>query len=206
MSAAVKDTMETNNNHTFFALMNRMKYITRWSLMRTNIREDLMQHSACVAIFGQALAIIRNEMFGGNVDVDKVASLALYHDTAEVLSGDMPTPVKYYNDAMKSAYAEIEDVINVKIINSLPEELRLSYADYLQPDVSTDEYKLMKVADKLSAYVKSLEEKHVGNHDFDKAFITLGNSIDKLKEEYPELKYFVDNFLDGFAEPIDTLL
>ncbi len=186
--------------------MNRMKHIARWSLMRTVSREDLMQHSASVAIFGQALAIIRNEVFGGNVDVDKVATLALYHDTAEVLSGDMPTPVKYYNDAMKSAYAEIEDVINVKLIGSLPEELRLAYSDYLQPNVDTDEYKLMKVADKLCAYIKSLEERHAGNRDFDKAYVTLGQSIDKLKEEYPELKYFVDNFLEGFAEPIDTLL
>lgn len=198
--------MTEGQQYTFFALMNRMKHIARWSLMRTNIREDLMQHSASVAIFGQALAIIRNEMFGGNVDVDKVASLALYHDTAEVLSGDMPTPVKYYNEAMKSAYAEIEDVINVKLVGSLPEELRLPYANYLQPNVDTEEYKLMKVADKLSAYVKCLEEKQVGNHDFDKAFATIGQAIDKLKEEYPELKYFVDHFLADFAEPIDTLL
>lgn len=174
--------------------------------MRTNVREDLMQHSASVAIFGQALAIIKNEIFGGDVDVDKVASLALYHDTAEVLSGDMPTPVKYYNESMKNAYAEIEDVINVKLIGSLPDELKLTYAQYLQPNVESAEYKLMKVADKLSAYVKSLEERHSGNHDFDKAFITLGESIEKLKKEYPELKYFMDNFLDEFTEPIDTLL
>ena len=174
--------------------------------MRTNIREDLMQHSASVAIFGQALAIIRNEIFGGNVDVDKVASLALYHDTAEVLSGDMPTPVKYYNESMRSAYAEIEDVINVKLVGSLPDDLKLSYAQYLQPNLSSEEYKLMKVADKLSAYIKSLEEKHSGNHDFDKAFVTLGQSIEKLKGDYPELKYFMDNFLEAFTEPIDTLL
>ncbi|MBR2334352.1 MAG: 5'-deoxynucleotidase [Clostridia bacterium] len=192
--------------HSFFALINRMKHIARWSLMRTNVREDLMQHSASVAIFGQALAIIKNEIFGGDVDVDKVASLALYHDTAEVLSGDMPTPVKYYNESMKNAYAEIEDVINVKLIGSLPDELKLTYAQYLQPNVESAEYKLMKVADKLSAYVKSLEERHSGNHDFDKAFVTLGESIEKLKKEYPELKYFMDNFLDEFTEPIDTLL
>ena len=107
---------------------------------------------------------------------------------------------------MKSAYAEIEDVITVKLVGSLPEELRLPYANYLQPNVDTEEYKLMKVADKLSAYVKCLEEKQVGNHDFDKAFATIGQAIDKLKEEYPELKYFVDHFLADFAEPIDTLL
>ena len=95
--------MDNNKMYTFYAFMNRMKMIERWSLMRSNIKEDLMQHSASVAILGQALGIIRNEIFGGNCDVDKIASLALYHDTAEVVSGDLPTPIKYYNATMKNA-------------------------------------------------------------------------------------------------------
>ena len=99
-------------NNTFFAFVNRMKLIQRWNLMRSNIREDLMQHSAAVAIFGQALGIIRNTLYGGNVNVDKIAALALYHDTAEVVSGDLPTPVKYYNVSMKGAYKDIENEIN----------------------------------------------------------------------------------------------
>ena len=102
--------------YTFYALLNRMKLIERWSLMRSTTKEDLMQHAAHVAIIGQALGIIRNEYFGGNVDTDKIAALALYHDTAEVVSGDLPTPIKYYSPKIKSAYSEIENVINKKLL------------------------------------------------------------------------------------------
>lgn len=196
---------KTGEMYTFFAFMNRMKFITRWNLMRSNIREDLMQHSASVAILGQALATIRNELFGGNVNVDKVAALALYHDTAEVVSGDLPTPVKYYNDTMKNAYSEIEGAINDKLINSLPVELRKSYAEYIEPDETSMEYKIMKVADKLSAYIKSLEERQLGNRDFDKAISRLEHVFEDLQVEHPELKYFLDHFIDGFNESLDIL-
>ena len=125
--------------YTFYAFMNRMKLIQRWNLMRSNIKEDLMQHSASVAILGQALGIIRNTMFGGSVNVDKIASLALYHDTAEVVSGDLPTPVKYYNSSMKGAYAEIEDMINKRLLDSLPDEMREEYREYIEPDESAIE-------------------------------------------------------------------
>lgn len=197
--------MKDDNLYTFFAFMNRMKLVTRWNLMRVNITEDLMQHSASVAIIGQALGIIRNEVFGGNVNVDKIASLALYHDTAEVVSGDLPTPVKYYNASMKGSYAEIEKAINDYLISTLPEELRTAYAPYIEPDEESLEYKIMKVADKLSAYIKCLEERQLGNKDFDKAFARLTKALDDLKGEYPELKYFLDNFIDGFNESVDIL-
>jgi len=185
--------------------MNRMKLIQRWNLMRSNVKEDLMQHSASVAIFGHALGIIRNTLFGGNVDVDKIAALALYHDTAEVVSGDLPTPVKYYNDSMKGAYAEIETAINQRLLDSLPKELRAQYDGYIQPDEDSEEYKLMKIADKLSAYVKCAEEKLLGNREFDKAFNRLQKVLDKTRKDYPELGYFLDNFMDGFNESLDIL-
>ncbi|MCQ2602983.1 MAG: 5'-deoxynucleotidase, partial [Clostridia bacterium] len=156
-------------------------------------------------ILGQALGIIRNEVYGGNVNVDKIASLALYHDTAEVVSGDLPTPVKYYNSAMKGSYAEIEKAINDHLISTLPEELRAAYTPYIEPDEESIEYKIMKVADKLSAYIKCLEERQLGNKDFDKAFSRLTKALDDLKGEYPELKYFLDNFIDGFNESVDIL-
>lgn len=191
--------------YTFYAFMNRMKLIERWSLMRSTIKEDLMQHSASVAILGQALGIIRNELFGGNVNVDRIASLALYHDTAEVVSGDLPTPVKYYNATMKSAYAEIETAINKRMLDSLPNELHNSYADYLMPDMESDEYKLMKIGDKLSAYIKCIEEKHLGNREFDMAFNRLNKALNALRDDYPELGYFLENFLDGFGESLDIL-
>ncbi len=197
--------MKDDNLYTFFAFMNRMKLVTRWNLMRVNITEDLMQHSASVAIIGQALGIIRNEVFGGNVNVDKIASLALYHDTAEVVSGDLPTPVKYYNASMKGSYAEIEKAINDYLISTLPEELKKAYTPYIEPNEESLEYRIMKVADKLSAYIKCLEERQLGNKDFDKAFSRLTKVLDELKEEYPELKYFLDNFIDGFNESVDIL-
>jgi 5'-deoxynucleotidase len=185
--------------------MNRMKLIARWSLMRSNIKEDLMQHSASVAILGQALGIIRNEVFAGNVDVDKIASLALYHDTAEVVSGDLPTPVKYYNSTMKSAYSEIEEMINVRLLNSMPEELRAKYSAYVMPDTDSLEYKLMKIGDKLSAYIKCIEEKQLGNTEFDMAFVRLDKVLQEQRREYPELGYFLDNFISGFGESLDIL-
>lgn len=194
--------MDTNN-YTFFAFMNRMKLIGRWNLMRSTVQEDLMQHAAQVAIYGQALGIIRNEFFGGNVNVDKICSLALYHDTAEVVSGDFPTTVKYYNTTMKDAYQEIESVINNRVLDSLPNELRGHYQEFLMPDENTIEYKIMKVADKLAAYIKCVEEKHLGNHEFDKAYERLTVVLDGLREEYKELGYFLDNFLDGFSECLD---
>lgn len=189
--------------YTFYAFMNRMKLIQRWNLMRSTVREDLMQHSAQVAIFGQALGMIRNEMFGGNVDVDKIASLALYHDTAEVVSGDFPTTVKYYNSAMKGAYAEIESVIIDRVLDSLPQELKDGYEQYLKPDESTLEYKIMKVADKLAAYVKCVEERQLGNKEFDKAYERLQTVLNQLRDEYKELGYFLDNFMEGFNESLD---
>lgn len=196
---------EKEKTYTFYAFMNRMKLITRWNLMRSNIREDLMQHSASVAILGQALGIIRNELYGGTVNVDKIAALALYHDTAEVVSGDLPTPVKYYNEYMKDAYKEIESAINGRLIQSLPEELHAAYAPYVEPDEESIEYKLMKVADKLSAYVKCIEERQLGNKDFDTAFKRLDKVLGALRKEYPELDYFMNNFLSGFNESLDIL-
>ena len=191
--------------YTFYAFMNRMKMIERWSLMRSNIKEDLMQHSASVAILGQALGIIRNELYGGNCDVDKIASLALYHDTAEVISGDLPTPIKYYNSTMKSAYSEIESMINKRLIDSLPECLQETYTPYLIPDEQSVEYKLMKIADKLSAYIKCVEERLLGNKEFDMAYNRLQKVLDETRVEYPELGYFLDNFMDGFHESLDIL-
>ena len=191
--------------YTFYAFMNRMKHIERWSLMRSNIKEDLMQHSASVAILGQALGIIRNELFEGSVDVDKIASLALYHDTAEVVSGDLPTPVKYYNSKMKNAYAGIEQAINNRLLESLPESLTSKYTEYLLPNEESLEYKIMKIADKLSAYIKCIEEKQLGNKEFNQAFNRLDKVLNETRKEYPELDYFLNNFIEGYGESLDIL-
>ena len=191
--------------YTFYALLNRMKLIERWSLMRSTTKEDLMQHAAHVAIVGQALGIIRNIYFDGNVNPEKIAALALYHDTAEVVSGDLPTPIKYYSPKIKGAYSEIENVINKKLLKSLPAEMSAEYARYIQPDEETVEYKLMKVADKLSAYIKCIDERLSGNREFDTAFNRLQKQLDGLVDEYPELKFFLDNFGEGYGLPLDIL-
>ncbi len=191
--------------HTFYALINRMKLIERWSLMRSTTKEDLMQHAAHVAILGQALGLIRNIYFGGDVNVDKIASLALYHDTAEVVSGDLPTPVKYYGSNIKNAYQEIEKVINDKLLESLPPEMGKAYANYFEPDTDSMEYKLMKVADKLSAYIKCIDERLSGNREFDVAYQSIEKQLNEMREEYPELGYFLDNFGEGYGRPLDVL-
>ena len=191
--------------YTFYALLNRMKLIQRWSLMRSTTKEDLMQHAAHVVIIGQALGIIRNTYYGGNVNTDKIAALALYHDTAEVVSGDLPTPIKYYGPKIKSAYSEIERVINQTLLKSLPAEMSDKYAEYIQPDETTEEYKLMKIADKLSAYIKCIDERFSGNQEFDAAYNRLKKQLDGMTEEYPELKFFLDNFAEGYGQSLDIL-
>ena len=171
--------------------------------MRSNRKENLMEHSAQVAILAQALAIIKNEKFGGTVDVDKVATIALYHDTGEVLSGDLPTPVKYFNSVITEAYRGIEDEISKKLLSMLPQEFAPSYYGFLNPDKSSGEYKIVKTTDKLAAYLKCIEEAAGGNREFDAAKISIKQKLDEFGS--PELKYFLDNFLEGFGQPLDYL-
>lgn len=189
--------------NSFFAIMSRMKLIARWSLMRSTRQESLMEHSAEVAIIGEALGFIRNEYFGGDVDVQKISSLAIYHDVNEVVSGDLPTPIKYYNEKMETAYHEIEKEITDRLLESLPDKLKDRYAGYLNPDCNSEEYKIMKAADKLSAFIKCVEERACGNHEFDKAYETIKKSLSELNMK--EVDFFVDNFLEGFGKPIDVL-
>ena len=189
----------------FYVLLNRMKVIERWSLMRRTTKENLMEHSAQVALLGQALALIKNKKFGGNVNVDRVAALALYHDTAEVISGDLPTPIKYFNSDMIGAYKEIEDSVLDKFIEVAQDFAKDEYAEYLRPDENSEEYKIMKIADKLSAFIKCTEERATGNHEFDTSYGRLDKTLNALKEEHPELKYFLENYMQGFGEPTDLI-
>jgi len=180
-----------------------MKLIERWSLMRSTHKETLMEHSADVAILAQALAVIKNNKFGGSVNIDRVATIALYHDTSEVISGDLPTPIKYFNPKITSAYHEIEDEISKKLLTMLPEDMEQIYDGFLNPDRNSYEYKLVKIADKLAAYLKCVEEKSSGNHEFDVATDTTKEKLEALNCE--ELIYFLNNFLVGFGKPLDFL-
>lgn len=186
----------------FYALINRMKYIRRWCLMRANYDENLFEHSFQVAVIAHALSLIKNKKFGGNVDADFVATAALFHDSSEVITGDMPTPVKYNNPALKAAYKDLEKTADEKLLSMLPDFLREEYEKYFNVDISSDEGRLIKAADKISAYIKCVEETLSGNGEFAIAEKTTLNAIDV---DLPEVKYFMDNCLEGFFKPLDVL-
>ncbi|MGM9618966.1 MAG: 5'-deoxynucleotidase [Oscillospiraceae bacterium] len=188
--------------NAFFAYISRMRYIRRWALMRNSLEENIQEHSHMVAVLAHALAVIRNRRFGGSVDVGAVTAAALYHDAGEILTGDMPTPIKYYNPAIRESYKAVERVAEEKLLRMLPEELRADYAPLLTP---TDEevLTLVKAADKLSAYVKCLEELKCGNREFSKA---AEQTLAALRSYgLPEVEYFIEQFLPAFSLTLDEL-
>lgn len=190
-------------NH-FFAYMARMKLIRRWSLMKSVSEENIAEHSAQVAQIAHALALIKNKKFGGTLNPDRVATMALYHETAEVLTGDLPTPIKYYNPEIRQAYKEIEGIANEKLLTMLPEELRGEYRELLMEDPASYEAMLIKAADKISAYIKCIEEMRSGNREFAKAENTLRTEVEKYFR-YDEVRYFCDTFLETFRKTLDEL-
>lgn len=191
-------------NNSFFALAFRMKYINRWGLMHSSRNETLSEHCADTAILAHALAIIGNKIFGKAYDADRVMTLAMYHDMCEVYTGDMPTPVKYSNDEIKKVYKEIERLSCDRILSKLPSEIRDEYENILKPSGKDAEYQLLvKAADKLSALLKCIEEKHMGNPEFNSAYKSILSSIEKIQCD--ELQYFMTNFLDSFTLTLDEM-
>ena len=176
----------------FFAYLARMRFIQRWALMRNTSPENVQEHSHQVAVLAHALAVIRNEKFGGNVDAGAVAVAALYHDATEILTGDMPTPIKYYNPAIRGAYKAVEAVAGDKLLSLLPQEFQTTYRPILQPQDETVE-QLVKAADKLSAYIKCLEEVKAGNSEFREAAAQTKEALEGY--DLPELRYFMATFL-----------
>lgn len=187
----------------FFAFLNRMKYIKRWSLMRSVREENIMEHSQQVAVIAHALALIRNKTFGGNVDVNKVVLLAQYHEVGEVITGDLPTPIKYFNPEIKSAYKDLEKTASKKILNMLPENLKSEYEEYILPNEDSEEYKLVKCADRLSAYLKCVEEVKSGNSEFKKAKASILNDLKGLKSK--EVDYYLKEFAPAYELTLDEL-
>ena len=153
-------------NFHFFAYLSRMRYINRWGLMRNTFQENIQEHSHMVAVLAHALAVIRREVYGGGIDPGEAAAAALFHDAPEILTGDLPTPVKYYNPEIRDAYKEVEDVSARKLLSMLPAELRPAYEGLLTEDYSPELRAVVKAADKLSAYIKCLEELKAGNTEF----------------------------------------
>jgi len=186
----------------FFAYISRMRFIQRWALMRNTAQENVQEHSHQVAVLAHALAVIRNEKFGGQVDAGQVAVAALYHDASEILTGDMPTPIKYFNPGIQKAYKEVEAVAEQKLADMLPEELRGAYAGILTV-ADEDVERLVKAADKLSAYIKCVEELKAGNNEFREA----AAQTRKALEAYglPEVNYFMDTFMESFSLTLDEL-
>lgn len=187
----------------FYAYLMRMKYIKRWALMRSTSEENIMEHSWEVAVIAHALAIIKNEKFGGSVDEYKTLCLAVYHETSEVVTGDLPTPIKYFNREINSAYKSLEKDANERLIAKLPEELQNRYREFILDDPSSEEHKLMKYADRICAYIKCLEELKVGNKEFLKAKESIGKELSDADDE--AVRYFIKNVLPTFSKTLDEL-
>ena len=186
----------------FFPMISRMRYINRWGLMRNTQLENIQEHSHQVAVLAHALAVIQNRYFGGQVDPGAVAVAALYHDASEILTGDMPTPIKYDNPDIQTAYKAVEAVAERKLLSMLPEDLRGDFeAAVTIPDPEI--HALVKAADKLSAYLKCVEELKAGNGEFKQAKEQTYAAL--CQNQIPALRYFMDHFLDGFELSLDEL-
>ncbi len=189
-------------SYNFFPMISRMRYIHRWGLMRNTFQENIQEHSHQVAVLAHALAVIENRFFGGHSDPGAVAVAALYHDASEILTGDMPTPIKYDNPAIQNAYKNVEAVAERKLLSMLPPELRADFEPAVtipDPDVR----RLVKAADKLSAYLKCVEELKAGNSEFRKAKEQTYAALQQ--NPTPALRYFMEHFLDGFELTLDEL-
>ena len=187
----------------FYALLGRMRYITRWGLMRNTFSENIAEHSYQTAVLAHALALIRRDVLKlPTPDPDRCAVAALYHDASEILTGDLPTPIKYYNPEIKTAYKQVERVAGERLLNMLPLELRASYEhDVLEDDEALAP--IVKGADKLSAHIKCLEEQKAGNTEFDTAARQTWEAIQAM--DRPELYWFVEHCLGAFALYLDQL-
>ena len=190
-------------SYNFFAFMDRMKYIKRWQLMRSVREENIMEHSQQVAMFAHVLAVINNKVFGGNADAEKAVLYAVYHECGEVMTGDLPTPIKYFNSNIEGAYKNLENEACDKLLQTLPEELRAELAPCIKPDTQSLEYKIMKAADRLAAYVKCLEELRCGNNEFAKAKKSIEKDLHS--RNMPEVEYFFEHFIKSFSLTLDEL-
>ena len=188
--------------YKFFAYISRMKYITRWSLMRSSVSENIQEHSHMVAVLAHALGVIRRDVFHKACDPAACAEAALFHDASEIFTGDLPTPIKYHTPAIREAYRQVEEEAAEKLLSMLPQELRPAYAPLLR-ETDGDMRRLVKAADKLSAYIKCLEELEAGNNEFGDA---AGETLESLRGmEMEEVSWFLDRFAEAFGLTLDGL-
>ena len=189
--------------YKFFAFLNRMKYIRRWSLMRSVRDENIMEHSQQVAVLAHALALINNKIFGGSVNATYAVLLAQYHEVGEVITGDLPTPIKYFNPEINVAYKNLEEKACERILGMLPMELKEEYQKFILPSSETEEVKLVKCADRLAAYLKCVEELKAGNSEFKKAKQTIYKDLCDRKSK--EVDYFLKHFAPAYELTLDDL-
>lgn len=195
--------------YNFFATISRMKYIERWALMRNSRQETLSEHSLEVAMLSHALCIIANERHGKHLDANKAALTGLYHDASEIITGDMPTPVKHGNTELMDAYKGVERIAEYKLLNELPKDIRGAFEEIFKPsDDEEDVYmrRLVKAADKISALIKCIEEEKAGNTEFSHAKKTIQLAVDRLADELPEVRDFLFEFLPPYGRTLDELL
>lgn len=190
--------------HHFFAFLSRMKYINRWGLMRNTYPENIQEHCQQVAVIAHALAVIRNTYYEGDLKAERVAVLAMYHDSNEIFTGDMPTPIKYYNPEISGAYKKVESLSKKKLVNMLPEELKKTFEEVLFVKEEEKElWAIVKAADRIAAYIKCVEEEKAGNREFKKAGESILASIEGI--QMPEVKYFMEKFIPSFFLTLDDL-
>lgn len=189
-------------SYHFFAMMSRMKYIRRWGLMRNTEEENLSEHCLEVAMLAHALCTIKNRRFGTKLDSNRAAVLGMYHDSTEIITGDLPTPIKYFDQKLRCAYAEAEKSAQQKIENMLPDYLKSDFSPLITPsDDDAELWKIVKAADKLSALIKCMNECALGNRDFEKARASTEKAIDAF--DMPEVKIFMEEFMPSFGLTVD---
>ena len=200
-------TLSTSESMShFFAYLSRMKYIQRWGLMHNVHTENIQEHSLQVSMIAHALAVIKNRVFDGNVNPERVVVLALYHDASEVITGDLPTPIKYFSPEIKKAYKKIEHVANKRLYKMLPDELKPDFESIFfseENETENQHWQLVKAADKISAYFKCVEERKVGNLEFAQAEKVLRKSVEDTK--LPEVEYFMKHFSQSVELTLDEL-
>ncbi|MBR1674009.1 MAG: 5'-deoxynucleotidase [Eubacterium sp.] len=195
-------------SYNFFATISRMKYIERWALMRNSRAENLSEHSLEVAMIAHALCVIGNVRHGKNLDSEKAALIGLYHDSSEIITGDMPTPVKYYNEGIMAAYKEVEAIAEKKLLNELPNDLRPEFEKLYRAEPTEEERymrRLVKAADTLSAYIKCIEEENSGNREFRSAKKSIEKKLGTMSAELPEIVDFMNDFIPSYGKTLDEL-
>ena len=187
----------------FFAYISRMRYIERWSLMRNALPENIQEHSHMVGVIAHALGIIRRDVFHAPCNPEECAAVALYHDCSEILTGDLPTPIKYHSAEISKAYKQVEQLACDKLLDTLPDEIRASFAPFVGGEAEERLYDIVKAADKLSAYIKCIEERRAGNDEFLSAEKQIRQILDD--SPLPEVSYFLDHFIPAFELTLDEL-